>query len=85
MRYTAYWTDDPALSAGSLRQLASLVSSTVVVFDPVAQNMPINQPAWLTVRSVLDTGDSSSLAAGLEWVVANTGPVPPSGGTILFR
>ncbi len=85
VRYTAYWTDDPALSAGSLRQLASLVSSTVVVFDPVAQNMPINQPAWLTVRSVLDTGDSSSLAAGLEWVVANTGPVPPSGGTILFR
>ena len=51
VRYTAYWTDDPALSAGSLRQLASSISATAVDFDPVARLMPVNQPAYLTVQS----------------------------------
>ncbi len=83
VRYTAYWSDDPALSAGSLRQVASLVAATVVEFDPIVEQMPINQPAYLTVRSVLDTGEQSSLAASVQWVVANTGPTPPAGGTIL--
>jgi hypothetical protein len=36
VRYTVYWTDDPALSAGSLRQLASLIPATVLDFDPSA-------------------------------------------------
>ena len=85
VRYTAYWTDDPALSAGSLRQLVSLVSATAVDFDPVARLMPVNQPAWLTVRSILDNGDPSSLAAGIEWVVANAGPVAPAAGRIIKR
>jgi hypothetical protein len=85
VRYTTYWTDDPALSAGSLRQLASLISATTVDFDPVARQMPINQPAWLTVRSILDTGDPSSLADCIEWVVANAGPVPPAGGQIIKK
>jgi hypothetical protein len=85
VRYTAYWTDDPALSAGSLRQLASLISATTVDFDPVARLMPINQPAYLTVRSILDNGDTSSLADSIEWVVANAGPVPPVGGQIIKR
>ena len=80
-----YWTNDPALSAGTLRQLASLVSATTVDFDPVARLMPINQPAYLTVQSLLDIGGSSSLSAGLEWVVANAGPVPPSGGSIIKK
>ena len=85
VRYAAYWTDDPALSAGSLRQLASSVSGTAFDFDPVVQQMPINQPAWLTVRSVLDTGGQSSLAAAIEWVVANAGPVPPEAGHIIKK
>ena len=85
VRYSVYWTDDPALSAGSLRQLASAVSTTAVEFNPVAQQMPVNRPAWLTVRSVLDTGTASPLAAGIEWVVANTGPTPPVGGIIIRK
>ena len=85
VRYTVYWTDDPALSAGSLRQLASSVSTTAVEFNPVAQQMPVNRPAWLTVRSVLDTGTTSTLAASIEWVVANTGPTPPVGGIIIRK
>jgi len=85
VRYTAYWTDDPALSAGSLRPLASPVSATTVDFDPVARLMPVNQPAYLTVRSELDTGAASSLAAGIEWVVANAGPAPPAGGIIIKK
>ena len=85
VRYTAYWTDDPALSAGSLRPLASPVSATTVDFDPVARLMPVNQPAYLTVRSELDTGAASSLAAGIEWVVANAGPAPPAAGIIIKK
>jgi hypothetical protein len=85
VRYTAYWTDDPALTAGSLRQLASLVSAVTVDFDPVARQMPINQPVYLTVRSILDNGNPSSLAASIEWVVANTGPVAPAGGKIIKK
>jgi hypothetical protein len=76
VRYTVYWTDDPALSAASLRQLAPLISTTTVEFNPVAQQMPVNQPAYLTVRSVLDTGTASPLADSIEWVVANPGTPP---------
>jgi len=85
VRYTAYWTDDPALSAGSLRQLASLVSATTVDFDPVARPMPVNHPVYLTVQSILDNGDRSSLAVSIKWVVANAGPAPPSGGSIIKK
>ena len=85
VRYTVYWTDDPALSAASLRQLAPLISTTAVEFNPVAQQMPVNRPAYLTVRSVLDTGTASPLAASIEWVVANTGPTPPVGGIIIRK
>ena len=81
VRYAVYWTDDPALSAGSLRQLAS-VSATTVDFDPVARLMPVNRSAYLTVQSILDNGEPSSLAAGLEWIVANAGPAPPAAGII---
>ncbi len=82
VRYTAYWTDDPALSAGSLRQLGSLVSATALDFDPIGRMMAKNQMAYLTVRAVLDNGDESSLAAALPWVVANSGPKAPAGGAI---
>jgi len=85
VRYTVYWADDPAFPAGSLRQQASWIYATTVDFDPVARQMPVNQPAYLTVQSALDTGAPSSLAAGIEWVVANAGPVPPVGGQIIKR
>ena len=85
VRYTAYWTDDPALSAGSLRQLASLISGTTLDFDPSANQMTKNQVVYLTVRAILDTGDQSSLASSLTWRVSNTGPVPPAKGKILKK
>jgi len=85
VRYAAYWTIDPALSTGSLRQMGSLVSATSVDFDPLAQLMPVNQAAYLTVQSILDNGDRSSLAAGIEWVVANAGPTAPVGGLIIKK
>jgi len=85
IRYTAYWTVDPALSAGSLRQLASPVSAATVDFDPVASQMPVNQSVYLTVLGILDNGNPSPLAASIEWVVANTGPAPPVGGMIIKK
>ncbi|HUV36056.1 MAG TPA: hypothetical protein VMX58_03860 [Patescibacteria group bacterium] len=85
VRYTAYWTDDPALSPASLRILASSIPATMVEFDPLANPMVENQVIYLTVQSILDTGDPSSLAASITWVVANTGPAPPAGGMIIKK
>ena len=82
VRYTAYWTEDPALSEGSLRQLASSISGTTLDFDPSSQQMEKNRVVYLTVRAFLDTGESSSLAPSLIWRVENVGPVPPKQGKI---
>jgi hypothetical protein len=85
VRYTAYWTDDPALSAASLRPLASLISGTALEFNPSENQMMRNQVAYFTVRAILDTGDQSSLAASLTWRVENSGPVPPAKGKIIKK
>ena len=85
VRYTAYWTDDPALSEASLRTMASLISGTSLDFDPIANKMSKNQVVYLTVRAILDTGDPSSLAPGLTWRVENAGPVPPAKGKIIRK
>jgi hypothetical protein len=85
VRYTAYWTDDPALSVGSLRPLASVMSGTTLDFDPSANNMTKNNVTYLTVRAILDTGEQSSLASSLTWRVSNTGPVPPGKGKIVKK
>jgi len=85
VRYTAYWTDDPALSAGSLRPLVSLISGTAMDFDPSTFQMVKNQVVYLTVQAILDTGDQSSLAASLTWRVENAGPVPPAKGKIIKK
>ena len=82
VRYLTYWTDDPALSAGSLRQLGSPVSGTTLEFDPSANQMVKNQEVYLTVRAVLDTGEQSSLTAGIPWRASNEGPIPPARGKI---
>ena len=85
VRYTSYWTDDPALSPASLRQLASSISGTTLDFDPSANQMAKNQVVYLTVRAILDTGDSSSLAPSLAWRVENAGPVPPLRAKIIKK
>jgi hypothetical protein len=85
VRYTAYWTDDPALSAASLRTLASSISGTALDFDPSANGMTKNQVVYFTARAILDTGEQSSLATSLTWRVENTGPNPPAKGKIVKK
>jgi hypothetical protein len=85
VRYTAYWTDDPALSAGSLRLLASSITANLVDFDPLAYSMVKNQVIYLTAQAILDTGGQSSYAASVDWVVANAGPSPPAAGQIIKK
>ena len=82
VRYTVYWTDDPALSEGSLRELASLISGTTLDFDPSGNQMVKNRVVYLTVQAILDTGEPSFLGASLTWRVENVGPVPPGQGKI---
>jgi hypothetical protein len=82
VQYIAYWTDDPALSAASLKQLSTAVADTDLDFDPTRRMMTKNQKTYLTVRAILDTGEESPLSAALLWVAANEGPTAPSGGSV---
>jgi len=82
VRYTAYWSDDPALSAGSLRELSSLASDPALDFDPISRMMTKNRKTYLAVRAILDTGEESTLSPALQWVAANAGPNAPTGGSI---
>jgi hypothetical protein len=85
VHYSVYWTDDPALSAGSLRHLASSIPVPTVDFDPLAYPMVKNQIIYLTAQAILETGDQSSFGASVTWHVANAGPVAPSGGSIIKK
>jgi hypothetical protein len=83
--YNAYWTTDETLSVGTLRTLAISIPGTSVTFDPIAAGMVQNQRVYFTSRSVLATGEQSSLSEGLTWVAINEGPVAPSNPAILKR
>ncbi len=74
--YTVYWTSDAGLTANSLHQIASSLSSTSTSFDPDQQGMTRGQTVYFTAKAVLNTGETSSLATAYSWVV----PVvtPPS-------
>ena len=85
VRYTAYWTTDSALSAGSLRSLVSSTSGTSVTFDPVAAAMTPDQRIYFTTRVTTTFGEQSPLSYSVSWVVLNVGPAPPAGGTIIKR
>jgi hypothetical protein len=85
VRYTVYWSDDPALTPGSLKLLASSIPANTVDFDPLGYPIVKNQVIFLTAQSILDTGEQSSLSASIEWVVANAGPAPPVGGKIIKK
>ena len=85
VRYSVYWTDDPALTPGSLKLLASSLPGNAADFDPLGYPMVRNQLIYLTAQSILDTGEPSSLSASIEWVVANAGPAPPVGGQIIKK
>jgi hypothetical protein len=56
-----------------------------VDFDPLGYPMVKNQVIYLTAQSILDTGEQSSHAASIEWVVANAGPATPAGGQIIQK
>jgi hypothetical protein len=84
-RYTAYWTTDPSLAAGTLRTLASSIAGTSVDFDPVAAGMVTDQRVYFTATVTTGTGAQSPLSAGLSWVALNPGPAAPAGGTIIRR
>jgi len=85
VRYTVYWTADPALSANSLTPLAEAVAETSVTFDPVAEGMAPNTRVYFTGFASAPNGAQSPLAGGISWVAANVGPAPPSGGVIIKR
>lgn len=83
--YTVYWTTDPGLAAGTLRLLASSVQGTSTVFSPSSQGMIPNQRVYFTAKTVLSSGEESSLSTGLSWRVSNKGPGSPSNGKIVKK
>jgi hypothetical protein len=85
VRYTAYWTTDPALSASSLQPLVSSTSATSVTFDPAAAGMGTDQRVYFTTMVTTTSGGQSPLSAGITWVALNPGPAAPSGGAIIRK
>jgi hypothetical protein len=85
VRYTAYWTIDPGLSAKDLKPLAYGIAETSVTFDPVAEGISPNTRVYFTAAAATPNGAPSPLAAGISWVAVNVGPAPPSGGIIQKR
>ena len=82
--YTVYWTTDSTLSAASLKPIASSTAATSGTFDPTVAGMTRGNTVYLTVKSILNTGEESALAAGVAWVVPKKTPGTP-GGTKIIR
>ena len=83
--YTVYWTTDPGLAEGTLRLMASSLQGTSIVFSPSAQQMIPNQRVYFTAKTVLSTGEESSLSTALSWRVSNKGPGSPTNGKIVKK
>lgn len=81
--YTAYWTTDATLSAGSLRAIASGIAGTSTTFDPGAVGMARGQVVYFTAKSVLNTGEESSLSPGYTWNVPKKSPGAPNNMKII--
>ncbi len=67
--YNFYWTSDAALSASSLKPVASSVSQTAATFDPDQKGMPRGQTVYFTGEVVLGTGVKSGLSTAYPWTV----------------
>jgi hypothetical protein len=78
LTYSVYWTDDPWLSPGSLRNLVSSLPETSITFDPTDAGMPRGQTIYFTAKSVLNTGEQSSLSTAAAWNVPVYVPSSPS-------
>jgi hypothetical protein len=76
--YTVYWSIDPGLSVGTLRELVSNQSGMSATFDPENSGMARGQTVYFTAKSVLSTGEESLLSAALQWVVPLRVPEEPS-------
>lgn len=67
VHYTVCWSNDPWLAAETLRTLDSSTTATSAAFDPAVQGMTDYQTVYFTVKSVLSTGEESTLSDALPW------------------
>jgi hypothetical protein len=67
VQYTVFWSNDPWLAADTLRTLNSSTTATSVAFDPAAEGMSDYQTVYFTVKSVLSTGEESTLSDAMPW------------------
>jgi len=76
--YTAYWSTDAGLSLATLRTIAPSSTQTSATFDPDLQGMTRGQTVYLTAKSVLNTGEESTLTPAYSWAVPLVTPIPPT-------
>jgi hypothetical protein len=67
--YNLYWTTDNSLSQSSLHSIASTTQNTNASFDPSTAGMTRGQTVYFTARTLLGTGEQSSLSTATPWVV----------------
>lgn len=81
--YTVYWTTDPAFSPASLKTVAASTSATSAPFDPVAAGMARGTTVYFTAKAMTDSGEESSLASGVSWLVPRKPPRSPGNTRII--
>jgi hypothetical protein len=85
IQYKAYWSHDPSLTPETLRALVSETREISVAFDPEEQGMVGHKIIYFTVKTVLDTGEESSLSETLAWRLSNKKPGIPGNGRIVRK
>ena len=83
--YTVCWSNDPWLAADTLRTLVSSTTATSTTFDPAAEEMVNYQTIYLTVKTMLNTGEESAFSAALPYdppTAPTAPPTDPPGGPI---
>lgn len=76
--YTVYWSNDPWLTADTLRTLVPTTPTTSVAFDPSAGEMSGYEMVYFSIRSVLNTGEESVLSDAMPY-----SPLPPADTTVV--
>lgn len=78
--YTLYWTTDASLSPESLTILSSSIAETFFEFDPAVLGIKGKQRVFFAAKTVLTTGEESSLSDSVSIRLSKSAPGAPKNG-----
>lgn len=78
--YTLYWTTDASLPPESLTILSSSIAETFFEFDPAKLGIKGKQRVFFAAKTVLTTGEESTLSDSVSLRFSNSAPGAPKNG-----